>query len=697
MEDWEDKDYVLGQVRVDGLNLKQAPNFNNDNEVVLAAVKQDSWALQYASEDLKNDADVVKEAVGKVGWTLAHASTALKGDFAVVKAAVENDGRALKHASGDLQNNRDVVLAAVEQKGWALKYASKALQSDEELVIKAVKNDPLALQFVSVEVKEKNADLVKEAVKQNGLALQYASDELRKDIALVKEAVEQNGGALQFVSIDLRNDRDLVLAAVEQNGGALQFVSIDLRNDRDLVLAAVKQKGLALRYASKDLQNDDEVVKKAVKNNPLALQFASVEVKENRDVVMFAVKKNLSALQYASDELRKDNELVLAGLRYFTIHTNEQSKRVSWSEPMELVFNSKQQNELKGKGKAIEELILKVYGEKPSGYFEFDSQLFRFYVSGSNIKFYLEEDMNDNTNHVFKVPLPGGELKMKEWPREMEKLTGYSFHEAQVLGLENIMKALNTVIEPNDAKPVIESNDASSNHDITFPSRDTLIDKDITFTSRNTKVRHVLVSKALSLSTDVLKHLTFVCIDVTKIKDAENQRKKEEEDVKKERRIAVASHNNDINGLLAGFILFSITSGLLTEGKDDTPIRVVIEMLVFGCFVGAYILNSTVQMADGPSSLSWLSLFGRLLGTFGWILLYVTIILAAKDLIGDCDCAWFEVGAVILAVLVSIPLFLNYYYDPEIKWKDIAKMCGESKKLKKKRQYTLAMSSSLYD
>lgn len=242
---------------------------------------------------------------------------------------------------------------------------------------------------------------------------------------------------------------------------------------------------------------------------------------------------------------------------------------------------------------------------------------------------------------------------MKEWPREMEELTGYSFHETQVLGLENVMKGLNSAI--NDSDSVIEEY--------------------ITFTSRNTKVRHVLVSAALSLPTDDPKHLTFVCIDVTEIKDAENQRKKEEEDVKKERRITVASHNNDINSLLAGFILFSITSGLLTEDEDDTPIRVVIEMVTFGCFVGAYILNSTVQMADGPSSLSCLSLFGRLLGTFGWILLYVTIILAAKDLIGDCDCAWFVVGAVILAVLVGIPIILNYYHDPELKWEDFAKMC----------------------
>ncbi len=35
-----------------------APDFKNDKEVVLAAVKQNGYALQYASPDLKNDKDV---------------------------------------------------------------------------------------------------------------------------------------------------------------------------------------------------------------------------------------------------------------------------------------------------------------------------------------------------------------------------------------------------------------------------------------------------------------------------------------------------------------------------------------------------------------------------------------------------------------------------------------------------------------
>ena len=37
----------------------------NDNEVVLAAVTQDGWDLQFASEELRNDKDVVLAAVYK--------------------------------------------------------------------------------------------------------------------------------------------------------------------------------------------------------------------------------------------------------------------------------------------------------------------------------------------------------------------------------------------------------------------------------------------------------------------------------------------------------------------------------------------------------------------------------------------------------------------------------------------------------
>jgi hypothetical protein len=68
----------------------------------MEAVKQNGWALEYASEELKRDREVVMEAV-------------------------KQEGTALQYASEELRGDREVVLEAVKQDGWALQYAGSLL------------------------------------------------------------------------------------------------------------------------------------------------------------------------------------------------------------------------------------------------------------------------------------------------------------------------------------------------------------------------------------------------------------------------------------------------------------------------------------------------------------------------------------------------------------------------------------------
>ena len=81
---------------------------NKDRDEVLAAVKQNGWALEDADESLQKDREIVM-------------------------AAVKQDGSALEYADDTLKADREVVLAAVKQSDIALPYASELLQKDEEL------------------------------------------------------------------------------------------------------------------------------------------------------------------------------------------------------------------------------------------------------------------------------------------------------------------------------------------------------------------------------------------------------------------------------------------------------------------------------------------------------------------------------------------------------------------------------------
>ena len=68
---------------------------------VLAAVRQDGWALEHASEELRADRDVVLAAVQQEGDALEYASDELAADRDVVLAAVQHYGRAIRYASPD--------------------------------------------------------------------------------------------------------------------------------------------------------------------------------------------------------------------------------------------------------------------------------------------------------------------------------------------------------------------------------------------------------------------------------------------------------------------------------------------------------------------------------------------------------------------------------------------------------------------
>ena len=85
---------------------------------MLAAVKQDGYALQFASEALRADRGVVLAAVRQDGFAL-HASKVLRGDPEVVLAAVKENGRALRHASEALRADRFLARAAREASALA--------------------------------------------------------------------------------------------------------------------------------------------------------------------------------------------------------------------------------------------------------------------------------------------------------------------------------------------------------------------------------------------------------------------------------------------------------------------------------------------------------------------------------------------------------------------------------------------------
>ena len=85
-----DRDKALVEVKENGMKLKNYPAFNNDEEVVLAAVSKDGFSLEFASERLKNDKKIVLAAASKHGYALKFASEELQNDTKVASIANSN-------------------------------------------------------------------------------------------------------------------------------------------------------------------------------------------------------------------------------------------------------------------------------------------------------------------------------------------------------------------------------------------------------------------------------------------------------------------------------------------------------------------------------------------------------------------------------------------------------------------------------
>ena len=92
------------------------------NEVVAAAKKVEP-ALAAAAPAADEKATLLAE-VKQNGFALEYASPALKNDPRIVVEAVKQTGTALHYASEALQNDWRIVVEAVMQNGWALQYSS---------------------------------------------------------------------------------------------------------------------------------------------------------------------------------------------------------------------------------------------------------------------------------------------------------------------------------------------------------------------------------------------------------------------------------------------------------------------------------------------------------------------------------------------------------------------------------------------
>jgi hypothetical protein len=196
--------------------VRACDSFKRDRDIVLAAVQNHGFALQFACDSFKRDRDIVMGAVKQKGRVLGLADDSLKRDRGIVLAAARKDGLALQFAGDSLKRDWDVVLAAVRQNEQAAQDADEALWCDQpDMVQDALRVNGHVLKYLVDSLWERR-DIVLDAVKQNGNDLRHAHERFKRSSGVARVAVRQTWRALGFVDEALWNDEEILTLAIEQ-------------------------------------------------------------------------------------------------------------------------------------------------------------------------------------------------------------------------------------------------------------------------------------------------------------------------------------------------------------------------------------------------------------------------------------------------------------------------------------------------
>lgn len=301
--------------------------------------------VQHVGDTLKNDKTFILKVVKHDGWSLKNLEH-FKDDYDVVLAAVKNDGFALLHASEKLKATKEIALEAIKQDGRTLKFADASLQNDKDVVFAAVKNDSSALYHASTRLKS-DREVVLAAVSFSGYALQHADPTLQNDKKIVLTAVENTGSVIQYASPALRDDKDVALAAVRNDSQALKHVGPVMKDDKDVVFAAIREGyGSSFEYAGSKLKSDKDFVFKIIKKDALAFLHGDISLRKDKDFIMKALKDGTDIFNYADPSVKEDIGFATEVVVFSWLSIHEPPHSTPWSDSAR---NSTWQNVAKNK------------------------------------------------------------------------------------------------------------------------------------------------------------------------------------------------------------------------------------------------------------------------------------------------------------------------------------------------------------
>ena len=194
------KEEALKIVKKDGLMLKKVvKTLQDDDEIVMAALAENPYAICSASERFKTNKKLILELMKKDKGIYMYIDDSLVNDDDIVNCfadvyAKEEAWRLLNfHLDPYYERQVDHFL-----------HFSKELRDDKELALFAVSYETTALLYVSTRLKN-DREVVCASVKRAGRSLRYANKKFSKDIEIGIIAISQNPYSAEYVDESIRD------------------------------------------------------------------------------------------------------------------------------------------------------------------------------------------------------------------------------------------------------------------------------------------------------------------------------------------------------------------------------------------------------------------------------------------------------------------------------------------------------------
>lgn len=200
----------------------------NSPEMLAVALTTYPLAWQFRDEpeaSFEGKQQLALATVVRDGFALQYMGASLQDEEVIVEHAVRNQGLAFAYASPRLQAVERIARAAIRSDSAAFMWASDALRATPEIVLFAVRQTPRGLPFR--EVRRRRSPIC------------YATVSIRRDEAVVRAAVEWEATAIFHAAPTAAADPHVIEAL-------LQYVAnLGKRNDSGVVLALAREDDIA--------------------------------------------------------------------------------------------------------------------------------------------------------------------------------------------------------------------------------------------------------------------------------------------------------------------------------------------------------------------------------------------------------------------------------------------------------------------